>query len=132
MRLTQPIPVAAAWVALEHAPEPSCKLGRIHTDLGVLDSQAAVTLLSGRLTGPAPDWDAVCVLADLAITPDRGIARLLAQINKVSTRPVHLVLYASSRAAAMAPADRELRRADWVALGQRAGFTAEHMHAHDC
>jgi hypothetical protein len=126
------IPDNAAWLALEH-PTDAAVPGRtaIKFELGVLDSQAAMTRVAERLAAPAPAWEAVCVMADLAITPDRGIARQLRQLIAASRRPMHLVLYASPKAAALPAGDLQARQADWTALAARAGLPAGRSHRYE-
>ena len=126
--LSSNLPADAAWLALEHPPAQLFPRKDIKIDLGVLATHGDLQTVMERLATRAPGWQAVCILADLAITPDQGIARQLQKLISASTRPVHLVLVTSSRAAAIPAADLQTRREDWLRLAVHAGLTAERLH----
>ena len=125
--LSPDIPGQAAWLALEHSPERPYPAA-MQSDLGVLDTRHDLTRILDLLTLPAPGWQAVCILADLAITPDQGIARLLQQLLAASTRPVHLVLDPTSRATYLEADELRARREDWLRTAVRACLTWERLH----
>ncbi|MBF8270741.1 MAG: hypothetical protein HW386_2450, partial [Gammaproteobacteria bacterium] len=126
--LSPNLPPDAAWLALEHPPAQSFPARDIFLDLGVLATQRDLETVMAQLATLVPVWQAVCILADLAITPDQGIARQLRELIGASTRPVHLVLFKSSRATAMPALDLQARREDWLRLAVHAGLTAERLH----
>lgn len=130
-RLTADIPRDSAWLALEHPPlQPFTALHSV-ADLGVAAAYDEQQRVTERLSQANPDWRTVCIYADLAITPDRGVIRQLTNLIAVSSRPVHLVLGLSTRAAAIPAPDLQTRRQDWFRAGQAAGLTAERIHEYE-
>lgn len=126
--LSTNIPQAAAWLALEHPPEKSLQENEISIDLGVVASYEEQQRVLDQLSASTPEWQAVCVYADLAITPDMGIARLLSKLVDVSTQSLHLVLGKSARAATMSAMDFQVRREDWLLVAARAGLIIDNIH----
>ena len=130
-RLTLDLPLDCAWLALEYRPQQQFTAPHSAADLGLVASYDEQQRVTERLAQAKPGWQSVCVYADLAITPDRGIVRRLAALVGASVRPVHLVLGRSDRAAAMPAADLQTRREDWFKAGLAAGLTTDRIHEYE-
>ena len=130
-QLSSDLPGECAWLALEYRPEQPFTAPHSVADLGVVAAYDEQQRVTERLSQAKPGWQSVCIYADLAITPDRGVIRQLTKLIAASVRPVHLVLGRSSRAAAMPAADLETRRGDWFKAGQAAGLAADRVHEYE-
>ena len=130
-RLTADLPGDCAWLALEYRPEQPFTAPHSVADLGIVSAYDEQRRVTERLSQAKPGWQTVCAYADLAITPDRGVVRQLTRLAEASTRPLHLVLGRSARAAAMPAADLQARREDWFKAGQAAGLTTDRIHEYE-
>jgi len=123
-----PLPEQAAWLALERPPPLAIPAMGSGVDLGVVSTRDEQADLLAKLGDAGGDWEAVCVVVDMASTPDGGLRRLLGAILARARQPVHILLCESPAFAALPAADAETRWQDWLEAAFAAGAAADAVH----
>lgn len=124
------VPRGAAWFALDRKPDVPLDPSGSGIELGVIATRADRERALAQVAGDE-EWPAICLAADLATTPDRGIARLLGELRARARAPLHLVLVPSARTVALPDPDRATRRDDWLMLARDCGLPPERVHLFD-
>lgn len=117
------LPPQAVWLSLERAPRAGVVHSQVALDLGVVATRADQERVLAALARSQPVREAVVIVADIAITPDRGVTRFLSEIAARAACPAWLLLDGAGSAAAWRAADRETRCADWSQAAGEAGIT---------
>lgn len=121
--------VQAAIVMLETDPpsEWPPALGHDWLDLGAVDDRRSRDRVLECLCTTTPPPDALVIVCSLAMTPDRGMGRTLAQLIEDIPKPL-LLLSEGQRLRQRESRDDAVQRiADWHRLAAHAGLGEDHV-----
>lgn len=120
----EPLPAAAAWLALERPVPPVAAPG---VELGLVTDRAGQATVLARVAREAA-WPALVVGVERGVTPDRGLERFLTELVRAAACPVFLYLHDDRASATWPVAERHQRVLDWRSLAQRAGVLPSRVH----